>query len=381
MIKSEFRAIISIVVFVLCLAVTFPFVSGIANFTSMFEREETTGEQPSDETTYDPYDPSWLFGTTDETTVPETPDAVDTTNSPEVSTAPDETSSPEESTSCDVTTPENTTEPITTQEITTQEITTQIITTHEITTTVETGPEDLRNTYPWLQVDKSYFDDALFIGDSRTIGLGRAGMGGLLETATFFAGESWTCPYAMNTAAESFYAAQTWDWKEKNVFPKVFHGVPANNNVNDQVFLGRMSLESLLKSRTWGKIYIMFGINEIGYADSTIVNNVARMITMCKTIQPNAIIYIEGNLYMTAKYSANNKYGDNKRLAAINSKLSALANWKDILYIDVNDLMGDGKGNAAVEYCGENSAHPLVSKYKDWAKWLYTKGYNPDPIP
>ena len=80
-------------------------------------------------------------------------------------------------------------------------------------------------------VERNYFDDALFIGDSRTVGISEYGD---LNNATFFA----------NTGMSVY-----------NVFEKSV-SVPK---------IGKLKLEQLLESKKFGKVYIMLGINELGY--------------------------------------------------------------------------------------------------------------------
>ena len=79
-------------------------------------------------------------------------------------------------------------------------------------------------------VDASYFDDALFIGDSRTVGIAEYGS---LKNATYFA-----------DVGLNVYVAQTKAVAVKNV--------------------GTVTLPQLLSQKTFGKVYIMLGINELG---------------------------------------------------------------------------------------------------------------------
>ena len=72
-------------------------------------------------------------------------------------------------------------------------------------------------------VDASYFDDALFIGDSRTVGIAEYGS---LKNATYFA-----------DVGLNVYVAQTKAIAVKNV--------------------GTVTLPQLLSQKTFGKVYIM----------------------------------------------------------------------------------------------------------------------------
>lgn len=88
--------------------------------------------------------------------------------------------------------------------------------------------------------DSSYFDNALFIGDSRTVGLCEYGT---LDNADYFA-----------STGMSIY--KLWD-----------ETLSVEN-------VGRVTLEELLNVKQYGKIYMMLGINELGYkVEKTIEEN------------------------------------------------------------------------------------------------------------
>ena len=79
--------------------------------------------------------------------------------------------------------------------------------------------------------EESWFDDALFIGDSRMVGLS---MYARLGEADYFAGVGLSVFQLFSQTASDTYFGET-------------------------------DLESLLCSREYGKIYIMLGLNEAGY--------------------------------------------------------------------------------------------------------------------
>ena len=83
----------------------------------------------------------------------------------------------------------------------------------------------------FVKAEKSYLDDALFIGDSRTVGMKEYGK---MSNASFF------CDTGMS----------------------VYNIYDTKTKVKD---LGTVSLKELLKQKKYGKIYLMIGINELGY--------------------------------------------------------------------------------------------------------------------
>ncbi len=187
----------------------------------------------------------------------------------------------------------------------------------------------------WTTVDTSYFDDALFIGDSRTVGLSEYGD---LSNADFFA-----------TTGMSVYEV----YDETVSVPSV----------------GKVTLEQLLGSMTYGKVYIMLGINELGYYFDQTVEKYGQLVDYVREMQPNAVIYIQANLHVTKSRSDTDDIFNNKNIDKFNSAISEFANGSDIFYIDVNELFDDASGNLNQEYTSDN-AHVLGKYYVVWCQWI-----------
>ena len=88
-----------------------------------------------------------------------------------------------------------------------------------------------------------------------------------------------------------------------------------------------------------------------------------------RTLQPDAIIYLQANLRVTKKRSESDSIYNNTKINRINSAVAAYANDKDIFYIDVNPLFDDGEGNFDKKYTNDNT-HPFARYYTEWSKWL-----------
>lgn len=184
-------------------------------------------------------------------------------------------------------------------------------------------------------VEKSYFDDALFIGDSRTVGISEYGD---LHNATFFA----------NTGMSVY-----------NVFEKSV-SVPK---------VGKLKLEQLLTSKKFKKVYIMLGINELGYNSEKTLANYKKLLEYVKKTQSNAIIYIQANLHVTKQKSESDKIINNKNINKFNNEISKLADDKSIFYIDINQKFDDNNGNLTSDYTKDN-VHIYAKYYKEWSNWL-----------
>ncbi len=185
---------------------------------------------------------------------------------------------------------------------------------------------------------EGYFDNALFIGDSRTVGL--AEYGGI-DGATFFA-----------SVGMSVYKIEDERVSVANV--------------------GKITLAELLNQRQYDSIYIMLGINELGYNQSTTVKKFTTLIDSIRNKQPNATIYIEANIHVTKAMSDESDIYTNAKINEFNSAISKLADGKTIFYIDVNELFDDGQGNLDAKYTFDNT-HLFGRYYKNWAEWLSDK--------
>lgn len=190
------------------------------------------------------------------------------------------------------------------------------------------------------QVDKSYFDDALFIGDSRMVGL-REYSG--LDNSTFYAVEGLTV---------------------YKLFGNAF--IESGGS--------KVTLESALSKRKFGKIYLMVGINELGtgtlsYFTETYRQSVARI----RELQPDALIFIQGILCVTAERSDTDEYVNNRNIRERNAALSQLADGVKSFYIDVNEVMCDKNGDLNKAYTWD-SCHLLGRYYELWTAFLMERG-------
>lgn len=181
----------------------------------------------------------------------------------------------------------------------------------------------------------SYFDDALFIGDSRTVGI--AEYGGI-KNATYFA----------NTGMSVYNLAKT----------KV--------NIDG---LGKITLDELLSSYKFGKVYILLGINEMGYDLDKTANKYRELVNKIQANQQGAIIYVQANLHVTETKSKSSSTFSNTRINSLNDKLAQIANNQNIFYIDINEKFDDAKGNLPSNY-SQDGVHIYAKYYKDWTNWI-----------
>ena len=189
--------------------------------------------------------------------------------------------------------------------------------------------------------DDSYFDDAVFIGDSRTAGL--ADYGNLTAHASYFATESLTIYDIM----ESSLSLRTPNGEEKAA-----------------------KLPNVLKKHTYKKIYFCIGINELGNVGTKpFYEKYAEVIGQIRELQPNAVIYVQGIMHESKKMSSKDPVFNNKNVLEKNRAIATLANGHDIFYLDMNEAVCDGDGNLIDDYTNDG-IHLKASEYVRWEDWL-----------
>lgn len=191
----------------------------------------------------------------------------------------------------------------------------------------------------YMTVEDDYFSDALFIGDSRTVGMFE--YGGLENITTFYASTGLTV---------------------YKVFDAEIVEVPGQRK--------KISVEEALKQNQFKKIYIMMGINEMGTGTvETFTAKYQEVVEHLLELQPDAIVYIQGILKVTTERSNQGDYINNEGIVARNEALAELADNERIFYLDANPLICDDTGGMEPSYTFDG-VH-LMAQYIDiWKNYL-----------
>jgi hypothetical protein len=210
----------------------------------------------------------------------------------------------------------------------------------ETESTKEATPSQVQETTPFTKVDESYFDDALFIGDSRTVGLSEY--------------SNWKNPVYYADVGLTVY----------HVFDKEIA------NVNGET----MNIDQALQRQKFGKIYIMLGINELGRGTTeTFAAKYSQVIGRIRELQPDAIIFIEGIMGVSKKKSDSDPIFNNKNIQERNAAIESLADNSSVYYIDVNQVIMDASGGIPSEYTFDN-VHLKAAYYSIWTNYLMEHG-------
>lgn len=189
-------------------------------------------------------------------------------------------------------------------------------------------------------VEDDYFGDALFIGDSRTVGMYE--YGGLEDISTFYAATGLTV---------------------YKLFDSAIVTVPGQKK--------KITVEEALQSNQFQKIYLMIGINEMGTGTvETFAKKYEEVVNHLLELQPEAIIYIQGIMKVTTARSEQGDYITNEGIEARNEAISLLEDKERIFYLDVNPELCDETGGLKEEYTfdGVHLKAQYIEIWKDFLK-------------
>lgn len=198
-------------------------------------------------------------------------------------------------------------------------------------------PTELPDVVPGAKYgeDESFFDDALFIGDSRMVS---------------------SAYYARLGKADYFTDVGM------NVF-QMFSVTASDDNFD------ATDLTTLLQNRTYKKIFIMLGINECGYPMSNLLSAYQEDIDTLKRLQPDATIYLLKVYGVSRSVAESASYFSPQRLQEVNDGIAGLADGKKVHCLDASHLYCDDEGYMKEEYTSDG-IHPYAKDAALFAQWL-----------
>lgn len=209
--------------------------------------------------------------------------------------------------------------------------------------TVDPAYQDIVVPKSATAVDDSYFNDAVFIGDSRMEGF--KNQSGITE-GTFLT--------AVGMSLDTFYDT-----------PYI------------ATAQGTITVLDALKKSPYKKVYMMIGTNELGTYDfNELETAYTKVLADIKAIQQNAIIYIYSVIYVEEEL-AEFDYVNNKNVDTVNEKLLKICKENGYHYIDLNEVLSDGN-RSLIKGATADGVHLNAEYLKIWLD--YTRNhYLPDP--
>ena len=130
-------------------------------------------------------------------------------------------------------------------------------------------------------------------------------------------------------------------------------------------------IAQLLKKQ-YGKVYIQFGINEVGISTEEYVERYRRIVDRIQEAMPEADIYIMSLTPVTKAVSDKGTF-TMKRIKTLNDALYNLAREEQCWYLDCCTPLCDDDGYLVKSYAGwDGSPHLANSGYRAWAEVLRT---------
>lgn len=188
------------------------------------------------------------------------------------------------------------------------------------------------------EVSDDYFSDAAFLGDSRTDGF-KLWSG--IRGADIFSAKSITV-YNIFTSNEA----------------KLQDGTSG-------------TLLQALAQKDYKKVYIMLGINEIGYTASSYYTGYSMVIDSVLESQPEAIIYVQAIIPVTKTLSDSSSTYNNERVNSFNEMLVQLCAEKGVHYIDTYSAFINDD-NALPEEASFDGVHLVKGYCEKWLSYLKT---------
>lgn len=189
----------------------------------------------------------------------------------------------------------------------------------------------------FINVDYDYFDDALFIGDSRTVGL--RNYTELSNHADFLCETSLTI----------------WKALESN-------------------FGGAGTVESFLDKKEYSKIYLMVGVNELGTGTTEdFISEYTKVVDFIHEKEPDAIIFIQAIMNIDKERSTTDSVFNNTNILGRNNAIATLADNETFFYIDMNPAVCDEEGFLRDDLRGDH-LHLLGSSNRVWESFIMSHG-------
>ena len=202
-------------------------------------------------------------------------------------------------------------------------------------------------------VEDSWFSDAVFIGDSRTDGL-RLYSG--IRDADFLAYKSLMIFHVVGN-----------DQVDRREVP--LNGVGEKKTVLEW-----------LEEKQYAKVYLMFGVNELGYGDDAAFTGAfSQTVDEIRARQPEAVLYIQSLVPIEPEkaHAANPaSWLNNDNVARYNELLRQLCADKGVVYVDVAAALTDDAGNLPPEGTTDG-IHFTRSWYEKWYACLKTHTVDP----
>ena len=191
------------------------------------------------------------------------------------------------------------------------------------------------------RVDMSYFDDALFIGDSVTQGF------------------AWYPEYR--------------DWMRVCAYKGVNPQSILQNYVGQRADGTKIEMwDEINVQQDVANIYILLGANALlQQTDEGFLKFYGELLDKLRVRFPDTPIYVQSITPTTQEYGEKKPQLEREHLKLINNAIAKLAVSKGLYYVDLWEVMADENGYLRADLAGSDGLHLLDgSKYRPWLDYL-----------
>ena len=204
--------------------------------------------------------------------------------------------------------------------------------------TIVENPADIGTEFRTVKFDvpitEEWFDDALFIGDSRILGMRYQRR---LGKADYF-----------TQMSMSTFSAMYWQLSDARFFDK--------------------NLEYVLSNFEYKKILIHLGLNECGYDHELVISAYQDLIDMIRKYQPDAAIIVQ-SVMTVSRGKATDEQFTLERINNLNRLLRELADQNGLYYQDTNEFAADEEGYLRDDISNDGT-HPHNFGYEEWIEFI-----------
>lgn len=235
--------------------------------------------------------------------------------------------------------------------------------TTEETTTTTAEPEvpDIRREQPYLgAADYDDFSDACFIGASQTVGL------------SLFGGK--TAPDFFAFAGLNVKTVFTTEFLNPDGSTARVNSMADSDEEedDDEKDSGMCTVLDVVGNKSYGRIYLLFGINEMGgWIDyNQFYDGYVQLIRELKQLQPNAIIYVQSVLPVSKYALETNSKFTNENIDSFNiNYVRPIANDTGSVYVNINPMFKCENGALAKD-ASSDGIHMNASYCLEWMDML-----------
>ena len=132
----------------------------------------------------------------------------------------------------------------------------------------------------------------------------------------------------------------------------------------------KMTVMDAIARHQYERVYIMLGVNELGWVSTDIfIDDYGKIIDELKKSQPDATIYVQSILPVSAKKSEQDSIYNNPRINEFNALIEQMAKDKGATYLRVNEAVMDESGSLPAD-ASTDGVHPNIDYCRKWTAYL-----------